>query len=277
MLTMPSSPHTGKTDSIGWKLTSTDLGTVILASIFVLARLYTKAFIVRHVGWEDFLCVAALLVAIGRTALDIVAVKAWMLGHHIVDVPPSALQGEIVAIAVDGYLYVLAITLAKLSLLLFLYRIFSVSTRFRVTSWILGTIISVWALVTILLGLFSCKPIVAQSDYKLRFAPTTVCKPASYDVENVYGFCNILADFMLLLMPMPMLWRLQMATAKKVGERNLVSSEPELGSSSYPETAETDNMTVFVPLRSSGSTCFIDLPLIMMGPGRLFRSRSGCE
>ena len=143
MLTMPSSPHTGKTDSIGWKLTSTDLGTVILASIFVLARLYTKAFIVRHVGWEDFLCVAALLVAIGRTALDIVAVKAWMLGHHIVDVSPSALQGEIIAVAVDGYLYVLAITLAKLSLLFFLYRIFSISTRFRIASWTLSTIISV--------------------------------------------------------------------------------------------------------------------------------------
>ena len=217
MSSIPANGSNALPESIGWKLTATDLGTVIPALLFVLARLYTKIFLVRQVGWEDYTSIAAMLVAIGRTVLDIVAVQKWFLGHHVKDVPLSALQGEIVAVAVDGYLYILAITLAKLSLLLFLYRLFSVSTKFRIASWTLGTIISVWALVTILLGLFSCKPIVAQFDFKLRYAPTTVCKPASYDVENVYGFCNILADFSLLLMPMPMLWRLHMATAKKVG------------------------------------------------------------
>lgn len=76
---------------------------------------------------------------------------------------------------------------------------------------------AVWATITVLLVCFSCKPIAAGFNYKLRFAPTTVCKPESYDVENIFGFCNIFVDFMLLLMPMPLLWTLHMTRTKKVG------------------------------------------------------------
>lgn len=76
---------------------------------------------------------------------------------------------------------------------------------------------TVWATVTVLLVCFSCKPLAASFSYKLRIAPTTVCKPESYDVENVFGFCNIIVDFMLLLMPMPLLWTLHMTRAKKIG------------------------------------------------------------
>ncbi len=75
----------------------------------------------------------------------------------------------------------------------------------------------VWAVVSVLLVCLSCKPLAASFDYQLRFAPTTVCKPESYDVENIFGFCNIFVDFMLLLMPMPLLWTLHMSRAKKIG------------------------------------------------------------
>ena len=120
-------------------------------------------------------------------------------------------------VTVDGLLYVVSITIAKFAILIFLYRIFKVSSKFRYTSWAVGAIMAVWALITVLLVCFSCKPLAASFNYKLRFAPTTVRKPESYDVENIFGFCNIFVDFMLLLMPMPLLWMLHMTRAKKVG------------------------------------------------------------
>ena len=76
---------------------------------------------------------------------------------------------------------------------------------------------AVWATITVLLVCFACKPLAASFNYELRIAPTTVCKPESYVVENVFGFCNIFVDFMLLLMPMPLLWTLHMSRAKKIG------------------------------------------------------------
>lgn len=157
------------------------------------------------------------MTAIGRTALDFVGIRVYQIGKHQVDVPTDLLQGEMIAVSVDGFLYVLAMTLAKLSLLLFLYRIFSANKKFRWAAWTLGIIITLWALLTIFIGIFSCHPLAASFNYKLRMDPSTVCSPESYLLENDFGFCNILADFMLLLMPMPLLWTLHMKLAKKIG------------------------------------------------------------
>ncbi|KAF6227861.1 hypothetical protein HO133_007589 [Letharia lupina] len=76
---------------------------------------------------------------------------------------------------------------------------------------------AVWSLITVLLVCFSCKPLAASFNYKLRYASTTVCKPELYDVENIFGYGNIFVDFMLPLMPMPLLWKLHMTRAKKIG------------------------------------------------------------
>lgn len=64
---------------------------------------------------------------------------------------------------------------------------------------------------------FSCRPIIAAFNYKAQKDPKTVCNPKNYNVLNIYGFCNIIADFLLLAMPMPMLWTLHMPSAKKFG------------------------------------------------------------
>ena len=42
------------------------------------------------------------------------------------------------------YIYVLGIMFAKVSLLLFLYRIFRVDRKFRIAAWIIGTVVVVW-------------------------------------------------------------------------------------------------------------------------------------
>ncbi|KAL8777881.1 MAG: hypothetical protein Q9213_007673 [Squamulea squamosa] len=47
--------------------------------------------------------------------------------------------------------------------------------------------------------------------------PKTKCNPKSYDTENVYGFCNIVTDFALIIMPIPLLWKMHMNFQKKIG------------------------------------------------------------
>ena len=203
--------------SLGWRLLATDTSTITLASIFVIIRMYTKIGITRVTGWEDYLCILAIATAIGRTALSWVGVRDYRLGQPFMTLTPRDLQGFLLTVAIDGLLYIVAITLAKLSILVFLYRLFGIDKTFRYTAWIVGFIISVWGLLSLLLSIFSCRPLVATFNIKVRMDPRTVCKPEDYNVENVYGFCNILADFALLIMPMPMLWKLHMPTAKKVG------------------------------------------------------------
>ena len=107
--------------------------------------------------------------------------------------------------------------LAKLSLLLLLYRIFKVDRKFRIASWMLGIFFVVWSIVTLLLCIFSCRPIKATWDLMLFLDPKTRCEPKMYNVINIHGFCNIISDFALLILPIPMIWSSKMTINKKIG------------------------------------------------------------
>ncbi|KAL8642119.1 MAG: hypothetical protein Q9226_008543 [Calogaya cf. arnoldii] len=120
-------------------------------------------------------------------------------------------------LAVDGYLYVIAITLAEASLLFFLCRIFHVDKRFRIASWIVGGILRIWATVTVFLVIFACRPVKASWNLKLLNDPKTTCEPKAWDVENTYGSNNIFTDLALIIMPLPLVWLMQMDRKKKIG------------------------------------------------------------
>lgn len=106
--------------------------------------------------------------------------------------------------------------LAKVSLLLFFYRIFQVDLKFRLASWIVGFVLVVWSTVSMLLMIFSCHPIKANWDLNLYLSPKTRCYPRAYHVLNIHGYCNLVTDFALLFLPLPMLWKLQMNKMKKL-------------------------------------------------------------
>ena len=118
---------------------------------------------------------------------------------------------------VRGYLYILGLTLAKLSLLLFLYRIFRVDSTFRVLSWILGTILAIWTTVSLLLCIFACRPIKASWVLSVQLDPRTTCPIKAYEVNNIHGICNIITDFALLILPAPMVFKLRVNGKKKLG------------------------------------------------------------
>ncbi|KAL8847068.1 MAG: hypothetical protein Q9221_007887 [Calogaya cf. arnoldii] len=113
-------------------------------------------------------------------------------------------------------MYILGTMLAKLSLLVFLYRIFRVNRNFRIATWAVGFMLVVWSLVSLLLMIFSCRPIKANWNVKLYLDPTTRCYPKSYNILNIHGYCNVISDFALLFLPIPMLWKLQMTLKKKI-------------------------------------------------------------
>ncbi|KAI4137581.1 MAG: hypothetical protein LQ341_005091, partial [Variospora aurantia] len=127
--------------------------------------------------------------------------------------PSSAWTTKVVA----NHLYIVGCTLAKFSLLAFLYRIFNVNLGFRIASWILAAVLAIWTSVTLLLCIFACKPIRASWDIKLYLAPGTRCNIRVPDVTTIHGFCNVITDFALLFMPVPMVWNLHVGTKKKFG------------------------------------------------------------
>ncbi|KAL9017481.1 MAG: hypothetical protein Q9185_005194 [Variospora sp. 1 TL-2023] len=203
--------------STAWMPTIADSVGLALAVIVVAARCYTKFCITKAPGWEDYLSIVALLTFIAFCALNLLQRFQYGGGRHLYDVPPSMYYGYFWTGVVRGHLYILGLTLAKLSLLLFLYRIFRVDRTFRILSWLLGAILTIWTTVSLLLCFFACKPIKASWVLSVQFEPTTKCPIKPYDVKNIQGLCNIITDFALLFLPLPLVWKLRVSGRKKLG------------------------------------------------------------
>ncbi|KAL8935127.1 MAG: hypothetical protein Q9216_005577 [Gyalolechia sp. 2 TL-2023] len=115
------------------------------------------------------------------------------------------------------YFYIIGVTFAKISLLLFLYRIFSVDRKFRIASWTIGVVLTLWSVISLLLKIFACRPVKASFDLHLYLLPSTVCPIKAYEITNWHGLCNILTDFAILILPIPMVWKLHVTARKKIG------------------------------------------------------------
>ena len=72
------------------------------------------------------------------------------------------------------------------------------------------------AIVCSLIVIFACRPVGAAFSYSLRLKSHAKCIDAGM-VVLVYGWFNIFTDLILLVLPMPMVWRMQMKWTKKLG------------------------------------------------------------
>lgn len=64
--------------------------------------------------------------------------------------------------------------------------------------------------------IFSCNLIAASWNFKLALDPNTTCvnRPAEYLAQNSL---NILADIIVVFLPLPTIWKLQLPFRQKVG------------------------------------------------------------
>lgn len=109
------------------------------------------------------------------------------------------------------FLWVLSLSCTKVSILLLYLRIFPVRTVVLIC-WGTIAVIAAWAIATILAGCLICRP------FAFNWDPTI---PGGYCGNQVSSFTatgviNLVTDVVVLITPMPSLYRLQMAMYKKV-------------------------------------------------------------
>ncbi|KAL8991812.1 MAG: hypothetical protein Q9169_007630 [Polycauliona sp. 2 TL-2023] len=203
--------------SLAWMVTITDFVGLGLATLVVFARCYTKFLITKAPGWEDYVCLMSYATFVGYVSAHLIERVHFGAGRHTYDIPLEYWRGYLHTAVTASYTYVIGITLAKISLLLFLYRIFRVERKFCYASWVIGGVITIWSTVSLLLCIFACRPVNASFDYDTAASPTTVCPIKTVTVLNIHGICNIITDFALLILPAPMVWNLHVTTKKRVG------------------------------------------------------------
>ncbi|KAJ5594149.1 uncharacterized protein N7459_000357 [Penicillium hispanicum] len=184
-----------------------------LAAVFMAARLWTRFRLVKASGYDDLLVTAALICSIVFFAFILVE-RNYGLGVPISKIPPEVVQTQLRYLWLSIPFYNLSLVLAKLSALFLYLRIFRSHTFLLLTYITMGFLIisGLWMVVS---GFVFCVPI--RDFWSLDYAVHTEhCLP-----QGAVWFSNaamqILTDIIILILPMPLLSKLQLPTRQKAG------------------------------------------------------------
>jgi len=108
--------------------------------------------------------------------------------------------------------YSLSLAFSKISIL-FLYLRLSTARWFRILVWILLGVVVTYALIYNLMSVFGCQPIAATWDLTQLPGATCLDQLTKYLALSIL---NIIIDVFELVLPIPVVLPLQMATKQKV-------------------------------------------------------------
>ncbi|KUL81321.1 hypothetical protein ZTR_10126 [Talaromyces verruculosus] len=197
-----------------------DRGTVILvamwtttsiATIFVAARLYTRAKIVRSLGLDDYLISLSILLGLLFVSLTTAAVGAGD-GRHADSLTPHAFEQAALLNTAGFAPGILSFVIPKLGVVALLCRIFNPTQRWKIFLWsfvggggllICGCIVIIYA---------QCNPT------KALWTGVGNCWNPSIlvDYSIFAGALSAVIDIFLAIYPAVILWRLQLPLRRKV-------------------------------------------------------------
>ena len=142
--------------------------------------------------------------------LDPTAVSNGM-GKHVKDAGPNAVEKWHQVLYVYENFYAPAIATTKFSVLLFYNRIFSIP-KFRTILYIIASTVAAWWIAMQFTVIFECTPIDFSWDQRGK-------KGHCINLDKFFlgqALPNILTDIVILSIPLPMIWNLQLPRSQKV-------------------------------------------------------------
>ena len=142
----------------------------------------------------------------------IVWVNAAGAGRHYVTVSAEQFVLWNKLIFAEEFTYIVSTAFPKLAILALYMRVFT--TRFyRWTVYVLATIILLTVVVDFVLALVICKPVAYNWDFNI---------PGGYCADKMgpyrwISIPNIVTDLVMLVLPLPVIWRLQTRRTNKIG------------------------------------------------------------
>ena len=133
-------------------------------------------------------------------------------GEHIWNVDPKNLTELMQWFYVEELLYILTNGLIKISMLIFYYRLFP-SHRFRIWCKVMLAFCGATTITFAFATIFQCTPLSFSWDKNIQGGYCINFVAASW----AHGGVNSLQDLAILIMPIPLIWKLQMTRTKKAG------------------------------------------------------------
>lgn len=182
---------------------------IVVPTTFVILRLLSRWMARASLWWDDYTAILACVFSWGDNIIELIGTREGY-GKHIETLPINVWTIFFKYLFAFQLLYEPAIILVKLSIIATQYRMFRIIHYRRI---LIGCTVFVVCLFIsqFLAVLFSCIPV---SNYWETFT----LGPRCIDVVGairINGGINAATDFILLAMPIPILWKLRTGTQQK--------------------------------------------------------------
>ncbi|KAI9046230.1 putative integral membrane protein [Aspergillus affinis] len=180
-----------------------------LATFFVVIRIYTRAFLVKQMGADDWTILVSLAFSWAFFGV-FVGETANLMGEHYVDVPHKTFIKQMIFFWVSVPIYQISLFTTKASILLQYKRVFS-TPRMRLACYFLIGFLALYGVWTIMSAWLNCIPVARFWD------------------DSISGYCldkkalwfsnaaiHIITDVIILIYPMPVLKNLQLPRRQKI-------------------------------------------------------------
>jgi len=187
---------------------------VVIATVFVAARFFTRIWLVRSVKQDDWWILAALLLAIGFSASVCTGVH-YGLGLHRSDIPAAHFPSLRKAQYAFAVLYNPSLMVTKTSIIIFYLSVMSkdADPLFKYSNWLCLAVVNIAGLALTFLNIFQCSPVRAG------YAYPTPANASCTDIVTLYlssAPVNIITDIAILLLPMPILTGMRLPRKQKI-------------------------------------------------------------
>ncbi|KAL0941911.1 uncharacterized protein CTRU02_204674 [Colletotrichum truncatum] len=193
---------------------------LVLAWVSVGLRIYTRVRIVKAPGWDDIVIVIALFAG-SASAIGLSLTTNHGMGHSFKEVPDSDREMFFLLFYISNASFSMSNALVKLSLLFQYMRVFEDRMpRLRIVTIGLIIVVSIWGLVFSFIAWFPCFP--PYQFYRLGSESHCYGYGSTNPLEVYYvvvasNGTNMALDFIILLLPIPLLFSRETERPTKIG------------------------------------------------------------
>ncbi|KAL8734015.1 MAG: hypothetical protein Q9166_001776 [cf. Caloplaca sp. 2 TL-2023] len=189
-------------------------------SVFLVLPLVavTLRFLARRVSrvslwWDDWLLLVASVIVILNFAFLYEAIKNGAGKHVQRDWPPQRLENFLIYTYANEIIYASIVTCIKSSVLCLYLRLFGVNKKFAIIVKCFIVIVISWGIAVLLTTIFQCDPVKGAWDISI---PRNHC----FSLRTwliATNVPNIVLDFSIICLPIPLVWKLKLSTERKIG------------------------------------------------------------
>ncbi|KAF2683883.1 hypothetical protein K458DRAFT_389804 [Lentithecium fluviatile CBS 122367] len=189
------------------------IAATLIGMTFIALRVYTRAFIVRNMGPEDWTMLSAAILTIVFLVQFIVSIKAYGVGWHTISVSPQqAVAGTQLGLAVI-VVYKGIVTLIKMSILMIYLRLAVNKTFERLCK---GTIylLAAYQFIVIIIVPAQCTPLSKLWDFTGTVPGHCINTNVFYYITSTF---HIIIDIWILLLPYKLILSIPRPLRERLG------------------------------------------------------------